>query len=80
MWLFNFDNGSFLMKLKSRVVLDGPCDDDYDDLWASLSTVRWSKMKTCDRLNLDTLIIQYNAAIRKEGGPLSVMEKKEEKN
>ena len=53
------------MKLKIRVVLDDPCDDDYDDLWASLSTVRWSKMKRCDRLNFDTLIIQYNAAIRK---------------
>ena len=24
-------SGSFLMKLKSRIVLDGPCDDDYDD-------------------------------------------------
>ena len=53
------------MKLKSRVVLDGPCDDDYDDFWASLSTVRESKMKISDRLNFDTLIIQYNAAIRK---------------
>ena len=30
-----------------------------------------------DVLNFDTLIIQYNAAIRKEGGPLSVTEKKE---
>ena len=29
--LFNFDNISFLMELKSRVVLDGPCNDDYDD-------------------------------------------------
>ena len=29
--LFNFDSGNFLMKLNSLVVLDGPCDDDYDD-------------------------------------------------
>ena len=30
-------SGSFLMKLKSRIVLDDPCDGDYDNLLASLS-------------------------------------------
>ena len=35
--LFMFSN--------SRVVLDGPCDDDYDNLWASLNTVTRVEMK-----------------------------------
>ena len=29
--LFNFVSGKFLTKLNSCVVLDGPCNDDYDD-------------------------------------------------
>ena len=42
---WHFDSGNFLIKLNSRVVLNGPCDDDYDDLWASLSTVSGSKLQ-----------------------------------
>ena len=38
---WHFDSGNFLIKSNSRVVLNGPCDDDYDDL----CTVRRVEMK-----------------------------------
>ena len=43
-----------IIKLNSRVVLHGAGDDDYDNLLASLITVRWSKMMRCDQLGFDT--------------------------
>ena len=64
--LFNFDNISFLMELKSRVVLDGPCNDDYDDLWASLSTVRGTRLQMRCRLILLISDHPIQRGIRKE--------------
>ena len=54
-----------MIKLNSWVVLDGGCDDDNDDLWARWRRRAYNGESKLHRLDFDTLIIQYNGAIRK---------------
>ena len=46
----NVLNDIQMIKLNNRVVLDGACDDDFVDLWASLSTVRGSKLQQVEEV------------------------------
>ena len=58
-----------IMKLNSHIVLDGACDDNYDDLWASLSTLRGSKMKVMCWVNFINLWSSHTTGLleKREG-------------